>query len=133
MSISDQADMITNMIGYPDYIMNNSALEEKYSDLFAEENSYFANSVRFNKVSQYDHSWNFMNFKTFVHVVLMWNINMALSIDVLSVGASREPEKAFKAGGPVQVGYDPLHHKRLLHSPQQPGHWNYFQPGKTTF
>ena len=43
--------MITNMIGYPDYIMNNSALEEKYSDLFAEENSYFANSVRFNKVS----------------------------------------------------------------------------------
>ena len=56
MSISAQADMITNMIGYPDYIMNNSALEEKYSDLFAEENSYFANSVRFNKVSQYDHS-----------------------------------------------------------------------------
>ena len=47
--------MITNMIGYPDYIMNNSALEEKYSDLFAEENSYFANSVRFNKVSR-DHS-----------------------------------------------------------------------------
>ena len=46
--------MITNMIGYPDYIMNNSALEEKYSDLFAEENSYFANSVRFNKVSR-DH------------------------------------------------------------------------------
>ena len=55
MSISAQADMITNMIGYPEYIMNNSALEEKYSDLFAEENSYFANSVRFNKVS-YDHS-----------------------------------------------------------------------------
>ena len=50
-----QADMITNMIGYPEYIMNNSALEEKYSDLFAEENSYFANSVRFNKVSS-DHS-----------------------------------------------------------------------------
>ena len=48
---TNQADMITNMIGYPDYIMNNSALEEKYSDLFAEENSYFANSVRFNKVS----------------------------------------------------------------------------------
>ena len=48
--IHDQADMITNMIGYPEYIMNNSALEEKYSDLFAEENSYFANSVRFNKV-----------------------------------------------------------------------------------
>ena len=45
-----QADKITNMIGYPEYIMNNTALEEKYSDLFAEENSYFANSVRFNKV-----------------------------------------------------------------------------------
>jgi len=45
----EKADKITNMIGYPEYIMNNTALEEKYSDLFAEENSYFANSVRFNK------------------------------------------------------------------------------------
>ena len=49
-----QADKITNMIGYPEYIMNNTALEEKYSDLFAEENSYFANSVRFNKVRWID-------------------------------------------------------------------------------
>ena len=45
-----QADKITNMIGYPEYIMNNTALEEKYSDLFVEENSYFANQVRFNQV-----------------------------------------------------------------------------------
>ena len=47
---SSQADKITNMIGYPEYIMNNSALEEKYSDLFVEENAYFANQVRFNQV-----------------------------------------------------------------------------------
>ena len=47
---SSQADKITNMIGDPEYIMNNSALEEKYSDLFVEENSYFANQVRFNQV-----------------------------------------------------------------------------------
>ena len=61
--------MITNMIGYPEYIMNNSALEEKYSDLFAEENSYFANSVRFNKVSFI--SLSIMNLRLLVQVVMM--------------------------------------------------------------
>lgn len=45
----EKADMITNMIGYPGYIMNNTALEEKYSDLEVEEESYFNNSVRFNQ------------------------------------------------------------------------------------
>jgi endothelin-converting enzyme len=46
----EKADKITNMVGYPDYIMNNTALEEKYADLEVVEGEYFQNSVRFNKV-----------------------------------------------------------------------------------
>jgi len=42
-----KADKITNMIGYPDYIINNTALEEKYKDLSI-ENDYFQNNVNFN-------------------------------------------------------------------------------------
>ena len=45
----EKADRITNMIGYPDYIMNNTALEEKYADLTVDEESYFRNSVNFNQ------------------------------------------------------------------------------------
>ena len=42
-----KADKITNMIGYPDYIVNNTALEEKYKDLPVGE-GYFENSINFN-------------------------------------------------------------------------------------
>ena len=42
-----KADKITNMIGYPDYILNNTALEEKYKDLSIGD-GYFENSVNFN-------------------------------------------------------------------------------------
>jgi len=42
-----KADKITNMIGYPDYIVNNTALEEKYKDLQVGE-EYFENNINFN-------------------------------------------------------------------------------------
>ena len=41
-----KADKITNMIGYPDYIVNNTALEEKYKDLSVSD-QYFENNVNF--------------------------------------------------------------------------------------
>ena len=43
------------------------------------------------------------------------------------MGAPREPSKAVKACGPVQVGHDPLHNQCLLHTPQQPGQPVIFQ------
>jgi len=42
-----KAEKITNMIGYPDYIVNNTALEEKYKDLPVGE-GYFENNINFN-------------------------------------------------------------------------------------
>ena len=43
-----KAEKITNMIGFPDYIKNNSALEEKYQFLNVSED-YFSNNLNFNK------------------------------------------------------------------------------------
>ena len=74
-----------------------------------------------------------------VQVMIMYD-KIPLSIVGLfsgkfSVGAPREPSKAVKAGRPVQVGHDPLHHQCLLHPPQQPGQPVIFQswpfPGTT--
>jgi len=42
-----KAEKITNMIGYPDYIVNNTALDEKYKDL-AVTDGYFDNNINFN-------------------------------------------------------------------------------------
>jgi len=42
-----KAEKITNMIGYPDYIVNNTALEEKYKDLPVGD-EYFENNINFN-------------------------------------------------------------------------------------
>ena len=43
-----KAEKITNMIGFPDYIINNTALEEKYQHLEVSEN-YFQNNLHFNQ------------------------------------------------------------------------------------
>ena len=43
-----KAEKITNMIGFPDYIVNNTALEEKYQELRVGE-EYFQNNLHFNQ------------------------------------------------------------------------------------
>ena len=43
-----KAEKITNMIGFPDYIINNTALEEKYQELNVAED-YFQNNLHFNQ------------------------------------------------------------------------------------
>lgn len=43
-----KAEKITNMIGFPDYIINNTALEEKYQELNVGED-YFQNNLHFNQ------------------------------------------------------------------------------------
>ena len=43
-----KAEKITNMIGFPDYIINNTALEEKYHELNVGED-YFQNNLHFNQ------------------------------------------------------------------------------------
>ena len=43
-----KAEKITNMIGFPDYIVNNTALEEKYAQLEVTDD-YFQNNLNFNR------------------------------------------------------------------------------------
>ena len=43
-----KAEKITNMIGFPDYIINNTALEEKYYELNV-AGDYFQNNLHFNQ------------------------------------------------------------------------------------
>ena len=43
-----KAEKITNMIGFPDYIINNTALEEKYHELNVADD-YFQNNLHFNQ------------------------------------------------------------------------------------
>lgn len=43
-----KAEKITNMIGFPDYIINNTALEQKYENLVVSED-YFDNNLHFNR------------------------------------------------------------------------------------
>ena len=43
-----KAEKITNMIGFPDYIVNNTALEEKYAQLKVTDD-YFQNNLNFNR------------------------------------------------------------------------------------
>ena len=44
-----KANKITNMIGYPGYIVNNTALQEKYKDLSVGAQGYFQNNLNFNQ------------------------------------------------------------------------------------
>ncbi|XP_042880127.1 endothelin-converting enzyme homolog isoform X2 [Penaeus japonicus] len=43
-----KVDAITEMIGYPDYILNPAELDEKFEKLIVIENDYFQNNVRVN-------------------------------------------------------------------------------------
>ncbi|KAK0166542.1 hypothetical protein PV328_004952 [Microctonus aethiopoides] len=49
MSAEDKANAITDMIGFPDFILNPSQLDERYHDLDINENEYFYNNIRVNK------------------------------------------------------------------------------------
>ncbi|ELU15652.1 hypothetical protein CAPTEDRAFT_149014 [Capitella teleta] len=42
----DKADAVVNMIGFPPYILNSTALNEKYSKLNVSANEYFDNNIR---------------------------------------------------------------------------------------
>uniref|UniRef100_A0A8D8LU72 Endothelin-converting enzyme 1 n=1 Tax=Cacopsylla melanoneura TaxID=428564 RepID=A0A8D8LU72_9HEMI len=42
----NKADAITDMIGFPNYIMDTKKLDEKYEDLEVRENEYFQNNIR---------------------------------------------------------------------------------------
>ncbi|XP_049783142.1 endothelin-converting enzyme homolog isoform X1 [Schistocerca cancellata] len=44
-----KADAITDMIGFPDYILNPAELDQKYKDLEIKEDEYFENNIRVNK------------------------------------------------------------------------------------
>ncbi|KPJ19277.1 Endothelin-converting enzyme 1 [Papilio machaon] len=43
-----KADAITDMIGFPDYILNKEELDKQYSDLEVKPNQYFENNIAFN-------------------------------------------------------------------------------------
>lgn len=42
----DKADAISDMIGFPDYILNPSQLDEKYKELDIDPGKYFENNLR---------------------------------------------------------------------------------------
>lgn len=42
----EKADAISDMIGFPDYILNPSQLDEKYKDLTIDPGKYFENNIR---------------------------------------------------------------------------------------
>ncbi|RZF31949.1 hypothetical protein LSTR_LSTR012419 [Laodelphax striatellus] len=44
----DKADAITDMIGFPDFILNNNQLDDEYSDLEVREDEYFTNNLNAN-------------------------------------------------------------------------------------
>jgi len=50
-SAREKADAITDMIGYPKFILNGDELDSFYSDLQIESNEYFVNNVRSNHYS----------------------------------------------------------------------------------
>ncbi|XP_054159302.1 endothelin-converting enzyme homolog isoform X2 [Oppia nitens] len=45
----DKADAITDMIGFPDFILNDKKLDEKYDGLNFQEKQYFKNNIEINK------------------------------------------------------------------------------------
>ncbi|XP_068624713.1 endothelin-converting enzyme homolog [Battus philenor] len=46
-----KADAITDMIGFPDYILNRDELDKQYEDLVVKPNEYFENNIAFNTYS----------------------------------------------------------------------------------
>ncbi|CAL4079831.1 unnamed protein product, partial [Meganyctiphanes norvegica] len=51
----EKATAIYEMIGYPDYILDQTELDKKFADLRIKENEFFANNVRVNTFSIKDH------------------------------------------------------------------------------
>lgn len=49
MAAEQKANAITDMIGFPDFIMNPSDLDERYRDLLIKPNEYFQNNIRVSK------------------------------------------------------------------------------------
>ncbi|CAL1541738.1 unnamed protein product [Lymnaea stagnalis] len=47
----EKANAVTDMIGYPEYIMNNIKLDQKYESLFINESDYFGNNLASSKYS----------------------------------------------------------------------------------
>ncbi|XP_034180003.1 M13 family metallopeptidase neprilysin 3 isoform X2 [Osmia lignaria lignaria] len=45
----EKANAITDMIGFPDFILNPRELDERYRDLSIKQNEYFLNNIRVNK------------------------------------------------------------------------------------
>ncbi|XP_008209638.1 endothelin-converting enzyme homolog isoform X1 [Nasonia vitripennis] len=48
-SAEEKANAITDMIGFPDFILNPTELDERYQDLSIKPNEYFFNNIRVNK------------------------------------------------------------------------------------
>ncbi|XP_012276317.1 endothelin-converting enzyme homolog isoform X2 [Orussus abietinus] len=48
-SADDKANAITDMIGFPDFILNPYELDERYHELSIKQNEYFMNNIRVNK------------------------------------------------------------------------------------
>lgn len=42
----EKVDAISNMIGFPDYILDPALLDENFKDLNIDQNKYFENNVR---------------------------------------------------------------------------------------
>lgn len=42
----EKADAISDMIGFPDYILNPAQLDEKYKDLTIDPDKYFENNIK---------------------------------------------------------------------------------------
>lgn len=43
----EKADAISDMIGFPDYILNPAELDEKYKDLIIDPDKYFENNIKY--------------------------------------------------------------------------------------
>jgi len=50
-SAEEKANAITDMIGFPDFILQPSELDERYRDLTIKQYEYFQNTLRVNKYS----------------------------------------------------------------------------------
>lgn len=45
----EKANAITDMVGFPDFILHPNELDERYKDLVVKQNEYFQNNIRVNK------------------------------------------------------------------------------------
>lgn len=48
-SAEEKANAITDMIGFPDFILNANELDDRYKDLTIKVNEYFTNNIRVNQ------------------------------------------------------------------------------------